>query len=461
MVVDMTGEVLKKYLIKVTDPKIPDYIYSMFPSIAYNKEKMEKAYTMYRAGNVSDFSQAFFALRREGRIITKIINFRIDIDRNIIIAKLPIDFPLVIPLTLLKTDSPDKLIEELSRPLVVDCVYRKGYLLARSIKFGYQKTSSDIAKEILNDVGVSTFLYAIGLQPEWKVFMLYLPRFMGLFKGYDVKRGETPFLPINIMQFTPPASGKSSFATRIESAFNFEYLGGEFPSLTRLVGDARDGKVGIVALKDGIIFDEFEKVNYRIRQEFTEIQRDLQSGMEQGIWKRGKGTYAPIIYKFVNFLIFGNNDELIKTKNARAGLQMLYQIDGFSAFIDRFTVVDNVPEKVDILKVVTGYVLPNHILRGLIDVLQNNMKKVEPEIELESRYHRHMINVKSFLSIIGLDIPENILADIIQGYTSFSNIRPSSSIQAEKYLVKIDLSSIGKQDTIDEVEEIKEEVKTN
>jgi len=455
----MVGETLKKYLIKISDPKIPDYVYSMFPSIASDKEKLEKVYTMYKAGNISDFAQAFFALRKSGRIITKIINFRIDIDRNIIIAKIPIDYPLVIPLDLLKTDDPDSLINELSKPLVVSCVYKRGYLLANEIKFGYQKTSTDLAKEIYEDVSVSSLLYAIGLHPEWKIFMLYLPRFMGLFKGFDVKRGEKPFMPIHIMQFTPPASGKSSFATRIESAFNFEYLGGEFPSLARLVGDARDGKVGIVALKDGVIFDEFEKVNYKIRQEFTEIQRDLQTGMEQGIWKRGKGAYAPVIYKFVNFIVFGNNDELIKSKNARTGLQMLYQIDGFSAFVDRFTVIDNVPESVDILKAVTGYVLPNHILRGLVEYLQSNMKRVEPNIQLESRYHRHLINVKSFLSTIGLSVPDTILADIVTGYTSFSNIRPASVTEAEKFLVKVDLSDIRRANIEDEIEEIKSDVK--
>jgi len=455
----MVGEVLKKHLIRITDPKIPDYIYSMFPSIAYNKEKLRKVYNMYRAGNISDYAQAFFALNREGQMITKVLNFKIDPDKQIIIARIPIDFPLVIPLDLVPTAEPDMLLYELSKPMVVYAEYKRGYLLAKKIKFGYQKTSEDIAREILQDVGISALMYAIGLHPEWKLFMLYLPRFMGLFKGFDVKKGDSPFFPLHVMQFTPPASGKSTFATSVESAFNYEYLGGEFPSLARLVGDARSGQVGIVGIRDGVILDEFEKVNYKVRQEFVEIQKDIQTGLEQGIWKRGKGSHAPIIYKFVNFIVFGNNDELIKMKNARLGLQMLYQVDGFSAFVDRFCVVDNVPEKIDVMKHVTGYVLPNHILRGLIEVLQKNMKKVEPEIEVESRYYRHLMNVKSFVNMLGLNIPDNLLIDVVFGTNSFINIRPTSEVQAEKYLPKVDLSGIEKVQEESEIEEVEKEVK--
>jgi len=450
----MVGEILKKYLIRIVDPKIPDYIYSMFPSISHDREKLRKVYQMYKAGNISDYAQAFFGLHRSGQIITRIINFRIDVDRQIIVAKIPIDYPLVIPLDFVRTDDPDKLLIELSKPLVAYVEYKRGYLLARKIKLGYQKTSEDIAREILQDVGISALMYAIGLQPEWKLFMLYLPRFMSLFKGFDVKKGETAFYPIHVMQFTPPASGKSTFAIRVESAFNYEYLGGEFPSLARLVGDARSGQIGIVGIRDGVILDEFEKVNYKVRQEFIEIQKDLQSGMEQGVWKRGKGAHAPVVHKFVNFLVFGNNDELIKMKNARMGLQVLYQVDGFSAFVDRFTVVDNVPEKIDVMKHVTGYVLPNHILRGLIEALQKNMCKVEPEIEVESRYYRHLMNVKSFLHTLGLNIPDNILIDIIYGANSFVNIRATSDTQVEKYLPKVDLTGVEKYHEESEIEEV-------
>jgi len=455
----MVGETLKKYLIKITDPSIPDYIYSMFPSISTNKERLRKVYRMYKAGNISDFAQAFFALYRGGQIITRIINFRIDVDRQIVVAKIPIDYPLVIPLDFLPTDDPDKLLIELSKPLVANVEYKRGYLLARKIRFGYQKTSEDLAREILNDVGISALLYAIGLQPEWKLFMLYLPRFLSLFKGFDIKKGETPFYPIHVAQFTPPASGKSTFALRVESAFNYEYLGGEFPSLARLIGDARSGQVGIIGIRDGVILDEFEKVNYKVRQEFVEIQKDLQSGMEQGIWKRGKGSNAPTIQKFVNFLLFGNNDELIKTRNARLGLQMLYQIDGFSAFVDRLTVIDNVPEKIDVMRCATGYVLPNHILRGLVEVLQKNMRKLEPEIEVESRFYRHLMNAKSFVSVLGLNISDNILIDIVHGTNSFVNIRPTSESVVERYLPKVDLSSIRAEYEESEIEEIDKEVK--
>ncbi|MEM2389787.1 MAG: hypothetical protein QW215_06065, partial [Ignisphaera sp.] len=56
-------------------------------------------------------------------------------------------------------------------------------------------------------------------------------------------------------------------------------------------------------------------------------------------------------------------------------------------------------------------------------------------------------------------VPDTILADIVTGYTSFSNIRPASVTEAEKFLVKVDLSDIRRANIEDEIEEIKSDVK--
>jgi len=446
-------------MIKIVDPRIPDYIYSMFPSISEDVEKLQRIYSMYRIGNDTQYSQLYFMFNREARIITKVLSFRVNPEKNIILCFLPIEYPLILPLDLTDCHTPEELHELLSKPIVVDVVFRKGYLVAEKLQIGTFKTSKDIAKELWEEVGASVLLYALGLKPRWQLFTLYLPRYLGLFKGFQHEYETKPYYPLHVMQFSPPATGKSTFADRVESAFNYEHLGGEFPSLTRLIGDARNGSVGIVGIRDGIIFDEFDKTTYMVKQEFILMQKDLQTGMEQGKWKRGKGGKAPTIYKYVNFICFGNNNKIIGVRNAREAVTQLYDVEGFDAFVDRFIIVDNVREKISIMEHRLGKVLPNHILRGLIAYLQDQMKLIMPSIELKGRLLRHYINFKAFLEVLNLAPPDNMVIDILKGNASFTEFYPADASLIDKYLKEVDLTPVSKPEpALEEEKESEKEI---
>jgi len=450
---------LRDYMIKIVDPRIPDYIYSMFPSISEDVEKLQRIYSMYRIGNDTQYSQLYFMFNREARIITKVLSFRVNPEKNIILCFLPIEYPLILPLDLTDCHTPEELHELLSKPIVVDVVFRKGYLVAEKLQIGTFKTSKDIAKELWEEVGASVLLYALGLKPRWQLFTLYLPRYLGLFKGFQHEYETKPYYPLHVMQFSPPATGKSTFADRVESAFNYEHLGGEFPSLTRLIGDARNGSVGIVGIRDGIIFDEFDKTTYMVKQEFILMQKDLQTGMEQGKWKRGKGGKAPTIYKYVNFICFGNNNKIIGVRNAREAVTQLYDVEGFDAFVDRFIIVDNVREKISIMEHRLGKVLPNHILRGLIAYLQDQMKLIMPSIELKGRLLRHYINFKAFLEVLNLAPPDNMVIDILKGNASFTEFYPADASLIDKYLKEVDLTPVSKPEpALEEEKESEKEI---
>ena len=77
---------ISKYLIRRIDPRIPDYIYSAFPSIASDTEMLHKVYKAYKLGIDSDYALAYFSMNSTGIIITKLSTYRIDPERKIIIA---------------------------------------------------------------------------------------------------------------------------------------------------------------------------------------------------------------------------------------------------------------------------------------------------------------------------------------------------------------------------------------
>ena len=189
------------------------------------------------------------------------------------------------------------------------------------------------------------------------------------------------------------------------------------------------------------------------------MQKDLQTGMEQGKWKRGKGGKAPTIYKYVNFICFGNNNKIVGVRNAREAVTQLYDVEGFDAFVDRFIIVDNVREKISIMEHRLGKVLPNHILRGLIAYLQDQMKPITPSVELKGRLLRHYINFKAFLEVLNLAPPDNMVIDILKGNASFTEFYPADASLVEKYLKEVDLTPVSKPEpALEEEKETEKEL---
>lgn len=441
-------------MIKITDPRIPHFVYAMFPRMVRDKESLKRLDKMMKIGHDNEYAQLFFGFKKEGKFITKILNYRVNSDKNVIIATLANGFRMIMPFTLLPTDDIDRLIELLKQPIVVSAkLVKENLLLANKVDFGTRKVSTDIAREILEQDGISALLYGLGLKPKWNVFLMYLPRILGLFKGYLSREHEIPIIPLYITELSNKGTGKSTFADRIAQCFNYLYRGIEYLSPTALVGDARDGSLGVAATYDGIIFDEADKRTFQRKQMFTELIGFLQTGMEQGHWSRGKGS-RPIEYRrYIHLMFFGNNTNIPVAKNSRDAFIQYWGVDGIDALVDRMTLVEINYDEFYPDNYAIHAILPDHIYRGLIQVLQEQIKKSEFSIELPSRLYRHALNFKSVLETMGLVIDDTLVAQIITGNKSVTML---SVPYPEKILKEVDESKIKKYSEESEVEEEKE-----
>ena len=423
------------YLIRVRDPRIPDYIYAMFPKVGEDEELLKKVYKMWRIGNDREYGQVYLSLKKEADIITKLTNYSIDGEKNTIRAILNNGFVVFIKIDLLGTDDPDELIKILQLPMQMHVRYVKGYLIATNIFLPTLKSYKDIGGEIVEEIGgYNALLLGFGILPSLETYSIFLPRILGLFKGFERDTDVYPWKSIHVMQFTAPNTGKTHFAVRVSSVMNYEYLGGELPTPTRLIYDARNNAVGIVGLRDGIIFDEFDKKSYQDVQKLLTDLRVMLSGMEQGVWTRGSGSKSIEIRRHVNFMVFGNVPPSLQHLNYRTAISKYFNVSGFDAFVDRFTMVDVYNEQFDISKYVVPYIFPNSILRGIIQYLQETMKPNICSVEkARGRLYRHCMNLKSVLNVLNIDLPDDMVYYLVSGeYTTLhlKKTTPANAVES-------------------------------
>jgi len=413
--------VFEKYLIQITDVRIPDIIYATFPDIVQNTELLEKVVKAWRLGSDSEYAQLYFAKHDVGVILTKLTNYRVITDKKIIVVTLANGFKCYIPLELFGNVDIETLIEYLKLPMQITVKHVKGVLVADEIKLPTLQTSEDIAKEIVEEIGfLNAILVSYGILPTREMIFLYLPRIMLLLRGFRTPYEKTPYYPIHVLQFTAPNSGKTHYAVRTSECFNYEYMGGELPSLTRLVYDARSGAIGSVGLRDGVILDEFDKKTANDMVKLTTDLRALLTGMEQGIWSRSVGSKGIEIRKFVNMGFFGNIPPFLKGENNRDKVINYYGISGIDAFIDRITVIDIWTMHINIADYLIYKIIPNYILRGIVSLLMRHLKAEELEVEIQKgRIERHAMNIKSVLKALSVNISDQVIAYIAEGKYSF------------------------------------------
>lgn len=421
-----------EYMIRVRDPRIPDYIYAMFPKISEDEGLLRKVYKMWRIGNDRQYGQAYLSLKKEADIITKLTNYAIDGERNTIKAVLNNGFIVFIPIDLLGTSDPDELVNILELPMQMHVKYVKGYLVATNVLLPKIRSYKDIGREIVEEIGgYNAILLALGIHPSLETYCVFLPRIVGLFRGFERETDSYPWKSIHVMQFTAPNTGKTHYAVRIASVMNYEYLGGELPSPTRLIYDARNNAVGIVGLRNGVIFDEFDKKNYQDVQKLLTDLRVMLSGLEQGVWTRGTGSKSIEIRRHVNFIIFGNIPPNLQTFNTRQAIIKYFNVSGFDAFVDRFTMVDIYDEHLDISQYVMPYIMPNSILRGIIEYLQEQLKPEPCSVEkAKGRLRRHCMNLKSILKVLNINLSDEVIYYIVSGEYSTIHIKKSTPTNA-------------------------------
>jgi len=265
------------------------------------------------------------------------------------------------------------------------------------------------AKRVLNDYGlkpVEALLLAFGVIPCKETIRLYLPRLISLFYYNG--------MPVHTIQLTNTDSGKSYFGIRCEFAFNFTSFS-EFPSPAKLIYDARNASKGAVFVSNGIVIDEIDKLN---KQRFEESYQPLNTGLENGIWRRGVQTISGINlegYRLIPFILFGNilqgEDPLyLITENPRNTVtSLLDNATGMStySFVERFAIVDVIYKRIPILDYVIKKdgvygSMRDSVLRALILLIQERIKiqEIDGYGIVNGRLRRHAEAVYNIVSAL-------------------------------------------------------------
>jgi hypothetical protein len=171
--------------------------------------------------------------------------------------------------------------------------------------------------------------------------------------------------------------------------------------------DARSGVLGEVFLRNGIVFDEFDKWTLDTADRRYTFDSIL-TGMEQGKWERGvsaMGVRTPDVSRLIPIVFFGNLGDFEKLYgvtqyNARAFFNAIYSArltQDVRPLCDRLCVIDACYQKIEIMNYLTNKVLPDGVIRGIISLLQKEVKECN-DSKLSGRMKRHGDNVYAVLS---------------------------------------------------------------
>lgn len=308
------------------------------------------------------------------------------------------------------------------------------------------------AKRVLTKYGlkpIEVMLLAFGVIPTPKTIRLYLPRILSLFY-YDG-------LPIHTIQLTNTDSGKSYYAMRCEFTFNFTAFS-EFPSPAKLIYDARTASKGAVFTSEGIVIDEIDKLS---KQRFEDSYQPLNTGLENGIWRRGVQTSSGISlegYRLIPFILFGNilqgdSPLFVPNENPREVVTNLIEsITGMSvySFTERFAIIDVIYEKIPI----TDYVvrkegaygsMRDSVLRAIVKLVEDRVrtKYVDGQGIVSGRLRRHAEAVYNVMNaLFDTEFEEKEILKVVAGEKTLDDLLMPSE------------SRLG--DSISEIEEPKE-----
>jgi len=400
-------DVVAQYLLNVDIPRdtgVPLEVYIAFPDALKDENVKNQIRTQWMYGNNKQIAYMDLMFKNEMSCIYRPNGLRIDWINLVISTLTPSGLEIVIPNRLLNTlgSTTEERVANLNDYLYVHFYKTKEGLLADVIVPLRGTVSETIAKELMEKSTFSPLeliLIGLGYKPEQEVKRLFIPRILGWFKGFDGR-------PMHICQFTLPESGKTTFGLRSETLFNWRYLA-EPPTLARLVLDARSGVLGEVFLRNGICFDEFDKWtldNVERRYTFDSIL----TGMEQGKWERGvsaMGVRTPDVARLIPIMFFGNLGDFEKLYgmtqyNTRAFFNAVYTArltQDVRPLCDRLCVIDACYQKIEIMSYLTNRVLPDGVIRGIISLLQKDVKPCNVS-RLSGRMKRHGDNIYAVLS---------------------------------------------------------------
>jgi len=401
------GDIVDKYLLDVNIPRdssVPLEVYIAFPEALRNPEAKERIRKQWLYGNDKQVVSMDLMFNNTLSCIFRPMGLRIDYVNLVISTLTPSGLEIFIPnayLTRLGNTTEER-IANLNDYLFVQFNKMKEGLVADTVIPLRGTVSEPIAKELMENSQYSNLellLIGLGYKPTIEMKRLFIPRFLTWFKGFDGR-------PMHICQFTLPESGKTSFGLRNETLFNWRYLS-EPPTLARLVLDARSGVLGEVFLRNGIIFDEFDKWTLDSADRRYTFDTIL-TGMEQGKWERGvsaMGTRVPDIPRLIPIMFFGNLGDFEKLYgmtqyNTRAFFNTIYTArltHDVRALSDRLCFIDACYIPIRILDYVTNKVLPDGVLRGIVSLIQKKAKPCDIS-KLSGRMKRHSNCIYAILS---------------------------------------------------------------
>ena len=402
---------------------------------AFTEEKQRKVYQAML--NASDEIYFYDALRRQDVILFRLDGFSINFNTGEIAFKTkvaPIYYENVdelIPLLKKNVKSTLYVIARLSE--VRKTRRGKTKIYTDEIKIVVGDYDEDMAKQLLSEYEpLDLICYAIGYEPTPEVKALLLPRLIPQFKPFG--------LPVNVMQFTPPETGKTHTAKMLTVITN-SYHALNFPSRAKLIGDARFNSYGLCYKYDVIYVEEFEKMSGKKLDEFKEDYEALLTGLEQGKWQREKSSRTDIDYfNPVSFCLFGNVkdksvDDYALDKlgdNARDKIKALIEeLTGLNVapFVQRFVYVEYLTEAPTIMR----YILRNEnneptylhpaVSRAIFDILTHKCvsSASKPKAEV-SRLDRHFNTLYSILKTLNVEIDDDTIERLVKGNTTFLQV---------------------------------------
>jgi len=422
---------IRKYVAEIPDSLISAFA-PEFEDMSEDevRRKQEEIYSMYRLSVNHEALAIQLALYREADVILKPERYSIKTDGSV---KLFTRGESVIKAHIKDFgDSPEEIENNLREwmQITVNSKYE-----AKEVIPLQGHTDVKRAKEIVNEYPTLypavILTVGFGIKPNRLTLRQFVPRYIPLFY-YDGR-------PQHIIQITNTETGKSSFAARLEFLLNFTTFS-EFPSAARLIYDGRTGAKGAVFLSNGVVIDEIDKLR---KERFEEAYQTLNTGLENGIWRRGVQAKSGITmqgYRRIPFILFGNIlkgenplSEFI-TGNTRSEINaMLERLTGQSiySFIERFAIVDITPQKVNISshlirneQRVVGF-MRDSVLRGLIKLFSKMIpyESVTDDVHVSGRLERHCEAVYNIVTMLLANEPDiHIVEEVVTGDRDFMYI---------------------------------------
>jgi len=402
---------------------------------AYDRESQIKLSNMLK--NALDKSRFYKAVKHGEPLIFKLNGVTINVFEDTAILKTPCGYPI----TLDYIDDDVLKVFELNREetVYIKCIPeivnlgRKKYIRAKDIEFIIGSVDLETANSLLNKYKPYELLaLGFGYKMTNESYGLLIPRLLPIFRPQNI--------PLHVISFTPPNTGKSTFAGLLERTWSAYYYT-ETPSIANLIGDARYNSYGIAYYYRTIVFDEFDKLGSLERQKLEELWKALQTGMEQGLWKRGVSSKGEISYRnTVSILYFGNvtDEDLMnyvsqsKSSNAKDRIEHLirekYKLST-KQFIDRIVYAEYLtqcPTTDQILNSKEGEViyLDPKVTRGILKILDEKMYNDFKKLIKDSAGRKtNQINAfYTALTHLGLELDQETIMKLYNGSITFLDL---------------------------------------